>query len=517
MKPSKSKQDNTATKQQPPHRSVEEIKLALASSDDEDLPNHFDISTSQLIIQDRVGTGTFGDVFQVKLPNSDTLYAVKKVMQNRHFRNRELQIMKVLDHPNCVKMKQFFINRDPSTNNSYLNIVMEFVPSTLAHVNKQYVRAGQHVPIDQIRIYSYQLLRACAYIHGFGIVHRDLKPQNVLVNPQTGELKLCDFGSAKAILEGEESICYICSRYYRAPELVFGARFYGTASDLWGIGCIICELILGRPLFPGENNDDQMKKIVQIMGIPTKEDLKDMKAEYRCPYLSVNPITLRKILPANLDPSLLDLVTQLLTYSPSKRPTAFNSLNHPFFDPLSDALPSSPATTESKPPLSSSSAQGSTQKNNDPHTPPFYSAPLFNFTDTEFEMYGANCVNVWSKHKSRFPKPSFPKTTKMRFTLDSAVSSPEPQRKMLKTEKSAPIRPTATKPVAKMKKRSLGISIPSQDPRGKAQPSGDKPRPSPLPVPPNTAVLSQSHPTSPLTPFPQPALLTPIGRTSNAP
>lgn len=84
------------------------------------------------------------------------------------------------------------------------------------------------MPILEIKIYIYQLFRSLAYIHSMGICHRDIKPQNLLLDPNTGVLKLCDFGSAKILVENEPNVSYICSRYYRAPELIFGATNYTT-------------------------------------------------------------------------------------------------------------------------------------------------------------------------------------------------------------------------------------------------------------------------------------------------
>ena len=84
------------------------------------------------------------------------------------------------------------------------------------------------MPILEIKIYIYQLFRSLAYIHSQGICHRDIKPQNLLLDPNTGVLKLCDFGSAKILVENEPNVSYICSRYYRAPELIFGATNYTT-------------------------------------------------------------------------------------------------------------------------------------------------------------------------------------------------------------------------------------------------------------------------------------------------
>ncbi|RCV33066.1 hypothetical protein SEVIR_2G345500v4 [Setaria viridis] len=111
----------------------------------------------------------------------------------------------------------------------------------------------------------YQICRALAYIHNcIGVCHRDIKPQNLLVNPHTHQLKLCDFGSAKVLVKGEPNISYICSRYYRAPELIFGATEYTTAIDVWSAGCVLAELLLGQPLFPGDSGVDQLVEIIKV-------------------------------------------------------------------------------------------------------------------------------------------------------------------------------------------------------------------------------------------------------------
>jgi glycogen synthase kinase 3 beta len=105
---------------------------------------------------------------------------------------------------------------------------MDFIPDTLYRVMKQYMKMKQMVPPILVKIYSYQLVRSIAYIHAVGICHRDIKPQNVLVDTNSHILKLCDFGSAKKLIPGEPNVSYICSRYYRAPELIFGNSNYTT-------------------------------------------------------------------------------------------------------------------------------------------------------------------------------------------------------------------------------------------------------------------------------------------------
>ncbi len=109
----------------------------------------------------------------------------------------------------------------------------------------------------------YQLFRSLAYIHSMGICHRDIKPQNLLLDPESAVLKLCDFGSAKQLVKGELNVSYICSRYYRAPELIFGATDYTCNIDIWSAGCVLAELLLGQPIFPGDSGVDQLVEIIK--------------------------------------------------------------------------------------------------------------------------------------------------------------------------------------------------------------------------------------------------------------
>lgn len=105
-----------------------------------------------------------------------------------------------------------------------------------------------------VKLYSYQLLRALSYIGKLNVMHRDIKPQNLLVDPTCHILKVCDFGSAKKIDTEDDkgSVSYICSRYYRAPELMFGSKNYNTSIDIWSAGCVIAEMLQGEPIFKGE-------------------------------------------------------------------------------------------------------------------------------------------------------------------------------------------------------------------------------------------------------------------------
>lgn len=118
----------------------------------------------------------------------------------------------------------------------YLNLVLEYVPETVYSISRHHQKSKLPLPLLYVKLYLYQLSRALSHIHSLGICHRDIKPQNLLVNPENQQLKLCDFGSAKALVRGEPNVSYICSRYYRAPELIFGSTDYSTAIDIWSEG-----------------------------------------------------------------------------------------------------------------------------------------------------------------------------------------------------------------------------------------------------------------------------------------
>jgi len=214
------------------------------------------------------------------------------------------------------------------------------------------------MPTLEVKLYIYQLFRSLAYIHSQGICHRDIKPQNLLLDPATGVLKLCDFGSAKILVENEPNVSYICSRYYRAPELIFGATNYTPKIDVWSTGCVMAELMLGQPLFPGESGIDQLVEIIKVLGTPTREQIRTMNPNYmehKFPQIKPHPFS--KVF-RKASPDAIDLISRLLEYTPTQRLSAIEALTHPFFEELRDPntkLPDSrgiaPGTLRDLPPL----------------------------------------------------------------------------------------------------------------------------------------------------------------------
>ncbi|XP_063538584.1 glycogen synthase kinase-3 beta-like isoform X4 [Cydia strobilella] len=321
-----------------------------------------------------IGNGSFGVVYQAKLCDTGELIAIKKVLQDKRFKNRELQIMRRLEHCNIVKLKYFFYSSgekaavpsavstllsamqsiEVTKDEVYLNLVLEYIPETVYKVARHYSKDEQTIPISFIKLYMYQLFRSLAYIHSLGICHRDIKPQNLLLDPKTGVLKLCDFGSAKHLVRGEPNVSYICSRYYRAPELIFGAIDYTTKIDVWSAGCVVAELLLGQPIFPGDSGVDQLVEIIKVLGTPTREQIREMNpnyTEFKFPQIKSHPwakyMLERMTMPKNLTdhqrlrvfractpPDAISLVSRLLEYTPGARLSPLQACAHSFFDEL---------------------------------------------------------------------------------------------------------------------------------------------------------------------------------------
>jgi glycogen synthase kinase 3 beta len=284
-----------------------------------------------------IGNGSFGVVYQAKLCDSGIMVAIKKVLQDKRFKNRELQIMRKLEHPNIIKLHYFFYSSGDKKDEVYLNLVLEFIPETVYRVARHYSKNKQIVPPLYIKLYMYQLFRSLSYLHSVGICHRDIKPQNLLVDPETGVLKLIDFGSAKQLVKGEPNVSYICSRYYRAPELIFGATDYSSQIDVWSAGCVMAELLLGQPIFPGDSGVDQLVEIIKVLGTPSREQIREMNPnyqEFKFPQIKAHPWA--KVFRQRTTADAIELVSQLLDYTPSHRLSPLDACAHCYFDELRD-------------------------------------------------------------------------------------------------------------------------------------------------------------------------------------
>eukprot|EP01125_Pyxidicula_operculata_P018414 TRINITY_DN653_c0_g1_i4.p1 TRINITY_DN653_c0_g1~~TRINITY_DN653_c0_g1_i4.p1 ORF type:complete len:410 (-),score=89.21 TRINITY_DN653_c0_g1_i4:98-1327(-) len=325
----------------------------------------------------RTGKGSFGVVYKAIESGSRRVVAIKRVLQDPRYKNRELQIMKMVNHPNTVELLNNFVEK--SEGKVFLNLVLGYVPKNLYEVSSSYNKRKEQMPTALVQMYIYQLLRSLAYIHSLGICHRDIKPQNLLINTETNELKLCDFGSAKILVPGEPNVSYICSRYYRAPELIFEASDYTPAIDVWSSGCVMAELILGHPIFAGENGADQLVAIIKVLGTPSSQEIKAMNKAYEerqsFPFFKQRPW--QKLFPPDTPKTALDIISKMLVYIPTDRVKPLEACAHSFFDPLrSNSGPTSSSSSSTNPTLSTSPPSTS-------HTSYKQPEKIFHFTQEE--------------------------------------------------------------------------------------------------------------------------------------
>lgn len=173
---------------------------------------------------------------------------------------------------NVIQMLDFFYSLDQKQR-IIQNMVLEFCDQSLEDVLKQIDHKREFLPMAKIKNWTRQIFNGLNNMHNKGISHRDLKPENILLKDDI--VKICDVGSSK-ILDTSASCMntpYVVSRYYRAPELILACNKYDFSIDIWATGCILFELILKTPMFPGDQEGIQLVEMQQILGPPSDDEL----------------------------------------------------------------------------------------------------------------------------------------------------------------------------------------------------------------------------------------------------
>lgn len=361
-------------------------------------------------------------VVEPQVPEEEEYVAIKKVYQNKKFKNRELEIMRQLHkqpHPYIVHMMHYFTTKGKRADDVYLNLVLDYVPETLASVIHLRKLKKELLPSLLVKVYVYQMLRGLAHLHGLGITHRDIKPHNLLVDPLRHTLKICDLGSAKCNVQSEANVAYICSRFYRAPELVLGCTHYSSAIDIWSAGCVLAEMLLGGPFFPGTSSAEQMMEIARMMGTPTRDELLAMSPPTKTPAESnvptkqtdfFNHMTMPSMKPRELSKvfpfaplGAISLLERLLKYSPCQRPTAIDACGHYHLDELRNpktVLPVATADDYSPPAKEDSSSAAKITNDMIAHSvaiatslgPRSIPQEMFDFTEEEMTLASAPTI-----------------------------------------------------------------------------------------------------------------------------
>jgi serine/threonine protein kinase len=292
------------------------------------LPTYFQVATA-------LGQGSYGCVIAARVQLSQdekATVAIKKFVFHRAPTRgidikrvlRELRFLRILQHENVIPVRTAFCSGPSKKTMEDIYLVTEAMDTDLHNV----IRSCQHFNQPHILFFFYQLLRGLKYVHSAGIIHRDMKPKNLLVN-RSCDLRIGDFGMAR--LYGDEDWTgnnmmteYVCTRWYRSPELLCSWSVYDYKVDIWACGCILVEMFTKTSLFQGYNTLDQISKISKVLGTPNDRALAKIPNRKARHYLSKLPKLQRPALADALGVSFPadaeEIVLRMLEWDPDMRP-----------------------------------------------------------------------------------------------------------------------------------------------------------------------------------------------------
>ncbi|XP_028304820.1 mitogen-activated protein kinase 12 [Gouania willdenowi] len=280
----------------------------------------------------QVGTGAYGTVCSATDARSGTKVAIKKLyrpFQSDVFAKRayrELMLLKHMKHENVIGLLDVFTAGLSLDRFHDFYLVMPYMGTDLGKLMKL-----QRLSEEKIQFLVFQMLKGLQYIHSVGIIHRDLKPGNLAIN-QECELKILDFGLARQA--DSEMTGYVVTRWYRAPEVILSWMHYTQTVDIWSVGCIMAEMLQGKPLFKGSDHLDQLTEIMKLTGTPAQEFISKLQSEDAKSYIKSLPKVEKKDLHqvfSSANPQAVSVLDRMLLLDPEERVTATEALALPYF------------------------------------------------------------------------------------------------------------------------------------------------------------------------------------------
>ena len=293
---------------------------------------------NRYVIISKLGEGAYGTVYLAEDSKNNNIKVALKQLKGGTVEEgvpisclREISLLKELSHINIVKLM------DVIHLNSSITLVFEYVETDLKELIKKYENKG--LPPKLYKSLLYQLLKGIQNIHKMKILHRDIKSENLLIS-EKNILKITDFGLARGYgLPIKNFRNDVVSLWYRAPDIILGNENYERSVDMWSIGCIFGEMVTGNIFFKGFSENDQLRKIFELLGTPNEKWYKfymDYPEWKNQALTEVSlPGDLKKTLP-QLDDDGIDLISKLLELDPEKRILAPDALKHPFFKDLDE-------------------------------------------------------------------------------------------------------------------------------------------------------------------------------------
>ncbi|XP_014210261.1 cyclin-dependent kinase 11B isoform X2 [Copidosoma floridanum] len=304
----------------------------------------------------RIAEGTYGVVYRAEDRRTKEIVALKRLKMEKEKDGfpitslREINTLLKAQHPNIVTVREIVVG----SNMDKIFIVMDYVEHDLKSLMETMKMKNRVFIPGEIKCLMKQLLAAVAHLHDNWILHRDLKTSNLLLSHR-GILKVGDFGLAREYgspLKQYTSI--VVTLWYRAPELLLGAKEYSTPIDMWSVGCIFAELLRMEALFPGKSEIELLNRIFKELGTPSDRvwpGYSKLPMVKKIPFAQYPVNSIRQRFGLSLSDLGIELLVKFLTYDPAQRITAEKALEHSYFSesplPIDPAMfPTWPAKSE---------------------------------------------------------------------------------------------------------------------------------------------------------------------------